>query len=164
VPVAVIGRAQAGDFFQAWPNSSEVAAILRPLTATHPGDYLAEDYDVAAYYLESSVTWNRWSDTWYFSYTQPPAHKPIRGPAAYRAAIAHHYFSLIILDFGDTAPMDRVITRAIELSGGYHVIAEAPYWDKFGTGRFTIWAYQPPRARRGGPPPPPQLALRRERA
>ena len=27
------------------------------------------------------------------------------------------------------------------------VIAELPYWDKFGTGRFTVWAYAPPAAR-----------------
>ena len=39
--------------------------------------------------------------------------------------------------------MDKLITRYIRQSGRYHVIAEAPYWDKFGTGRFTIWAYQP---------------------
>ncbi len=152
LPVGVIGRAQATDFFQAWPNSSRVTAILRTLTASHPGIYLAEDYDVAAYYLENSITWNRWDDTWYFDYSRPSSDDPIHGPAAYQAAIAHHYFSLIILDFGDTAPMDKLITRYIRQSGRYHVIAEAPYWDKFGTGQFTIWAYQPPHRQRGTSP------------
>lgn len=27
-------------------------------------------------------------------------------------------------------------------TGDYHVIAEAPYWDRFGAGQFTIWAYR----------------------
>jgi len=63
---------------------------------------------------------------------------------AYRAAIRHHYFSLIILDFGDTAGVDNAITQDMRAFGGYHVIAEAPYWDKFGKGQFTIWAYRPP--------------------
>jgi hypothetical protein len=40
--------------------------------------------------------------------------------------------------------MDKSITQDIRLSGAYHVISEAPYWDRFGTGQFTIWAYQRP--------------------
>ena len=143
VPVGIVGRAQAGDFFQIWPNSSEVTRTLRSLTRSHPGNYLAEDFDVEAYYLEDSIRWDRWSNTWYFSYTKPGTTRPVTGPAAYRAAIDNHYFSLIILDFGDTASMDHSITQDIRSAGDYHVIAEAPYWDKFGTGRFTIWAYQP---------------------
>jgi hypothetical protein len=153
LPIGMIGKVQAGNFFQAWPNSTRVTAILRTLTASHPGVYLAEDYDVAAYYLENSITWNRWDDTWYFKYSPPSSYDPLQGSAAYQVAIAHHYFSLIILDFGDTAPMDKVITRYIRQSGRYHVIAEAPYWDKFGTGQFTIWAYEPSRTRHGVSPP-----------
>lgn len=147
IPIGFVGWLQAADFFQAWPDSAEVTKILRTVTASHPGNYLAEDYDVAAYYLENSIPWDRWSDTWYFSYIRPPMAKPIVGPVAYREAIAHGYFKLIILDFGDTAPMDKIITEAIRQSGDYHVIAEAPYWDKFGVGRFTIWSYSEPRQR-----------------
>ena len=108
--MGLIGRVQAGDFFQVWPNSVNVTANLRALTHSHPGNYLAEDYDVPAYYLEDSVPWHRWFDTWYFSYTRPGTAHPITGAAAYRAAIADHYFSLIILDFGDTAAVDKSIT------------------------------------------------------
>jgi len=142
--LGIIGRGQAGDFFQVWPNSTEVTANLQSLTRSHPGNYLAEDYDVPAYYLEGSIPWQRWYDTWYFRYQRPGATKPLTGLAAYRAAIDDHYFSLIILDFGDTAGVDKYITQDIRESADYHVIAEARYWDKFGTGQFTIWAYQPP--------------------
>jgi Dolichyl-phosphate-mannose-protein mannosyltransferase len=144
LPIGFYGRAQAGDFYQVWPNSSRVTGILRSLTHSYPGNYLAEDYDVAAYYLENSIPWNRWSDTWYFRYAGPGTARHIVGPAAFREAILHHYFRLIILDFGDTAVMDKSITQDIRLSGAYHVISEAPYWDRFGTGQFTIWAYQRP--------------------
>jgi hypothetical protein len=150
IPIGFIGWQQAGNFFQAWPDSAEVAKILRTVTASHPGNYLAEDYDVAAYYLENSITWHQWSNTWYFSYIRPPMDKPIVGSVAYRTAISDGYFKLIILDFGDTAYMDKIIAEAMRRSGDYHVIAEAPYWDKFGTGRFTIWAYSEPRHRHTG--------------
>jgi hypothetical protein len=119
LPIGVIGKVQAGNFFQAWPNSSKVTTILRRLTTAHPGVYLAEDYDVAAYYLENSITWSKWDDTWYFKSIRPAPYAPIRGATAYQVAIMHHYFSLIILDFGDTAPMDKLITRYIRQSGRY---------------------------------------------
>jgi hypothetical protein len=147
--LAIIGRAQAADFFQVWPDSTAVVADLATLTRAHPGNYLAEDFDVPAYYLEDSIPWQRWFNTWYFAYTVPGPNHMITGPPAYRAAIEDHYFSLIILDFGDTASMDKRITQYIRDSGDYHVIGEAPYWDKFGSGQFTIWAYQPPRLPQG---------------
>jgi hypothetical protein len=148
LPSGFIGREQAEDLFQIWPNSSTVTRILASLTRSHPGNYLAEDYDVAAYYLQESIPWQRWYNTWYFSYTVPGTARSLVGLPAYRAAIRDHYFSLIILDFGDTAAVDSAITQDMRVFGGYHVIAEAPYWDKFGRGQFTIWAYTPPHRRR----------------
>ena len=71
LPVGALGSAQARDLFQGWPDSAPAIAHLRTLTRAYPGNYLAEDYDIPAYYLESSVSWQRWSDTWYFSYTPP---------------------------------------------------------------------------------------------
>jgi hypothetical protein len=155
VPLAIIGRVQGADFYQEWPNSTQVVKILGQLTRSHPGNYLAEDYDVPAYYLENEVTWQRWSNTWYFTYTPRGSTRQLLGIPAWRAAVLDHYFSLIVLDFGDTARIDSYVTKAIRQSGDYHVIAEAPDWDSFGTGQFTIWAYQPkahPPARAAGPP------------
>lgn len=148
LPIGSIGRTQARNFFQAWPNSSAVTKILGPLTRSHPGNYLAEDYYVPAYYLEDSVPWQRWTDTWYFSYMPPHTTRTLTGVAAYRAAIRNHYFSLIILDFGDTASVDKQLAPDIR-KANYHVIAEAPYWDRFGSGQYTIWAYQRPRPLHG---------------
>ncbi len=120
-----MGQAAALD--KVWANSAAAVSVLRSAIHAHPGRYLAEDYDVEAYYLRADVPWPRWSSTYYFSY---PGAAP--GAASYRAAIDSHYFSLVILDFGDTAATDRQITADMRHAGGYFVLARA--------GRFTIWA------------------------
>jgi hypothetical protein len=51
-------------------------------------------------------------------------------------AITRHYFSLVVLDFGDTTATDREITADMRRAGGYYVLAHA--------GRFTIWAWRTP--------------------
>jgi 4-amino-4-deoxy-L-arabinose transferase-like glycosyltransferase len=119
--------AQAASLFQVWPSSTGVVRDLRSAVHAHAGNYLAEDYDVEAYYLRADVPWQRWSSTYYFSY---PGTLP--GGPSYAAAISSHHFSLIILDFGDTAATDVQITADMRRAGGYYVLARA--------GRFTIWA------------------------
>ena len=60
---------------------------MRPLTRQYPGNYLAEDYNVPAYYLESSIPWQRWSQTWYFTYRARDAPAAVRRggvPGGYR--------------------------------------------------------------------------------
>jgi hypothetical protein len=118
---------QATSLYRVWPNSAEAVRVLHSAIRAHPGNYLAEDYDVEAYYLRTDAGWQRWSNTYYFSYRGAPP-----GAASYDAAIGDHYFSLVILDFGDTAATDRQITAAMRRAGGYYVLAHA--------GRFMIWA------------------------
>jgi hypothetical protein len=54
------------------------------------------------------------------------------GAPSYAAAINRHYFSLVVLGFGDTAATDTQITADMHRAGGYYVLARA--------GEFTIWA------------------------
>ena len=122
---------QAASFYEVWPNSARVITALRSAVHSYPGNYLAEDNDVEAYYLRADVPWPRWSSTYYFSY---PGELP--GVPSYEAAISSHYFSLLILNFGDTAATDRQITSDMRDAGGYYVVARA--------GRFTIWASRVP--------------------
>jgi 4-amino-4-deoxy-L-arabinose transferase-like glycosyltransferase len=122
---------QAASLYRVWPNSAAAVTVLRSAIRSHPGHYLAEDYDVEAYYLRADVPWPRWSDTYYFRYPGAPP-----GAASYDAAIGHHYFSLVILEFGDTAAIDRQITAAMRRAGGYYVLAHP--------GRYTIWASRRP--------------------
>jgi 4-amino-4-deoxy-L-arabinose transferase-like glycosyltransferase len=118
---------QATSLYEVWPDSAAVISVLRSAVHDHPGNYLAEDYDVEAYYLRAEVPWERWTSTYYFSY---PGTLP--GPSSYAAAIGSHYFSLVILNFGDTAATDREITADMRRAGGYYILAR--------TGRFTVWA------------------------
>jgi len=118
--------AQAAALYDVWPNSSAVIVALRSAVHRHPGKVLAEDFDVEAYYLRDEVPWQRWASTYYFSYPGEGS-----GAAAYAAAISRHYFSLVILDFGDTAATDRKLSADMALAGGYHVLTRA--------GRFTVW-------------------------
>ena len=122
---------QAASLYKVWPNAAGVVSVLRSAIHSHPGNYLAEDYDVEAYYLRAEVPWQRWSNTYYFSYRGA-----LPGAPSYQAAINSHYFSLVILDFGDTAATDVQITADMRHAGGYYVLARA--------GQFTIWASRAP--------------------
>jgi 4-amino-4-deoxy-L-arabinose transferase-like glycosyltransferase len=139
VPLGALGAAQARDLYQGWPDSAPAVAQLRALTRAYPGNYLAEDYDIPAYYLQSSVSWPRWSNTWYLSYTPPGTRRPLTGAVAYRAAIASHHFSLVILDFLATPETDSQIVAAMQQTGDYQVVAVVPS----SYGQYTIWGYRP---------------------
>ena len=127
---------QASALYHVWPTSAGVIRILREAVVSHPGSYLAEDYDVEAYYLSAQVPWQRWDGTYYFRYAGRPS-----GAASYQAAIRSHYFSLVILDFGDTEAADRRIVADMTQAGGYRVLATA--------GRYTIWTTGEPNQRPG---------------
>ena len=139
VPAGMVGLAQAKILYNGWPNSAAVMTRLTALTRDYPGQYLAEDYDIPAYYLESSVPWPRWSDTWFFSYRVPGTRRSLTGAAAYRQAIDRHYFSLVLLDFGATPRLDSQITADLQQAGGYQIVAVMPS----SSGQYTIWAHRP---------------------
>jgi hypothetical protein len=118
---------QATALYRVWPDSASLTSVLRSAVGSHPGQYLAEDYDVEAYYLRAEVPWPRWSSTYYLSYAGA-----LPGAPSYQAAISSHFFSLVILDFTDTAAIDHQITADMSRAGGYYVLARV--------GPYTIWA------------------------
>jgi len=138
VPAGALGSAQARKLFRAWPDFQVTMTKLRSLTQQYPGHFLAEEDDVPAYYLEGTVPGSRWSDTAYFSYVPPGAHQALTGAAALRAAIARHYFSLIILDYLATPGTDAEIIADVGRAG-YQSPVDLP----FSSGGYTIWTYRP---------------------
>jgi hypothetical protein len=122
---------QAAALYRVWPDSASLISILRPAVRAHPGNYLAEDYDVEAYYLRAEVPGPRWSNTYYFSFPDALPDGP-----SYAAAIRSHYFALVILDFGDTSATDNQVTADMRGAGRYYILAHA--------GRYTIWALRYP--------------------
>jgi hypothetical protein len=122
---------QATALYRVWPDSASLTSVLRSAVGSHPGYYLAEDYDVEAYYLRAQVPWPRWSSTYYLSYQGA-----LPGAPSYQAAISSHFFSLVILDFTDTAATDHRITADMRRAGGYYVLDRV--------GPYTIWASRSP--------------------
>ena len=126
-----VSMGQATALYRVWPDSASLTSVLRSAVGSHPGQYLAEDYDVEAYYLRAQVPWPRWSSTYYLSYLGA---RP--GAPSYQAAISSHFFSLVILDFTDTAATDHQITADMRRAGGYYVLDRV--------GPYTIWASRSP--------------------
>jgi hypothetical protein len=138
-PLAGLGWVQASSLFRGWPNSALAITALRAQIQKHPGNYLAEDADVPAYYLRGTVPWQRWSNTWYLSYTTAGGQR-LTGDPAFHAAIDAHYFALIILDNNATPGTDHKIIADIDQARDYYVAEVAPS----SIGHYTIWAYRPP--------------------
>jgi hypothetical protein len=69
----------------------------------------------------------------------PGGHQALTGAAAFRAAIARHYFSLIILDYLATPGTDTEITADMSQAGGYVSKVEL----SFSSNGYAIWAYRP---------------------
>jgi hypothetical protein len=134
----VISGAQYGS----WQDSRALTAALGRLEKPG-GRYLAEDYDVPAYYLRSSVQWSQWSNTWYFGYTDPGTGEYLQQAPAYADAIRHHYFTTIVLSFGDTSAVDQIIVRDIKQYGGYQLIAVIPFRTDAGSSAYKIWMLAP---------------------
>ena len=44
---------QAAGLYGVWPNAADAVRVLGSAVRSHPGNYLAEDYDVEAYYLRT---------------------------------------------------------------------------------------------------------------
>jgi hypothetical protein len=155
VPAGAPGRAQAQGFEEAWPDTTQINAVLSPLISQYPGVYLAEDPQVFGYTFRKQVSWRDWADTQYFYYKAPGSSECTGGTAvgvtgatalsspegaAISKAIANQYFSLIVLNFGDTAGLDKGITAAIHRYGTYHLVADQIFRDGYGAGKFLVWA------------------------
>jgi hypothetical protein len=149
VIAGTIGVPIAGAQYQGWPDSRGLTAAIQRL-GKPGGRYLAEDYDVPAYYLRRSVRWTQWSNTFYFGYTDPATGQYLENAPAYAAAIRHRYFAMIALAFGDTATTDQVIVHDIDRYGGYRLAAVIPYADASGHGAYEIWTLAPEPKRPAG--------------
>ena len=118
--LVLVGGLIVGAQYRGSPDSRGLTAAL-----TAPGQaggrYLAEDYDVPAYYLMHSVRWTQWSNTFNFSYTDPSTHQYLQNAPAYADAIRHRYFAVIALAFGDPTQPTRSssTTSAVTAATGW---------------------------------------------
>jgi hypothetical protein len=131
-----LGVAQSWVFVTSWPNSSAFTAILRPLVDNSTGHLLVEDPSIAEYYLPAGTQWMRWSSTRNIIL---PGGTPTGGPseqagvvgagnaATFAAKIATGYFSLVALNFSDTAALDKSIAADLHRNHHYHSVQIVQY-------------------------------------
>src|ERR1700760_2345619 len=150
---AALGAQQSRVFATDWPNSTAIVDILRPLVDNSSGRLLVEDPSIPEYYLPSGSQWQRWSST---RNIVRPGGTPTGGPSGkagivgpgnagtYGVYIKQGYFSLIALNFVDTAALDQTLAQDIRASHRYRLIEVVPYGNFGGKpGTYVIWRLEP---------------------
>ncbi|MGD0557185.1 MAG: glycosyltransferase family 39 protein [Streptosporangiaceae bacterium] len=145
VPLTANGMAKAEGMVN-WPDTTGLVKAVRPLTA-HGGHFLAETNDVLEYYLPDT-TWRQWSNTYSITEANGTVQDVNGNPEYYQEAIAHHYFSLVVLSFDQTYSMDVDITRYLGSTSGYRLI-EKVRSDNAQPTVFDIWEYLPVKKKSG---------------
>jgi MFS family permease len=143
---AVIGIAFSTGHFTAWPNSAAFIAKLTPVAAAQSGPIL-EDNKIPQYYVPD-LRWRTAISTPTFYYLNPVTGNGETGLAAYADAVKHKYFSIIVLGFTNTIPVDDSIERDIAAAGTYRLTAVVAYVADGTRGAYKIWVRAPRPARR----------------
>ncbi len=136
--IAELGIQQSAQFFRQWPNAAEQVRILRTQVRPVTGHYLVEESEVPRYYLRDLVQPYQWAGTYYFEYTDHKG-RHYAGVPAYQAAIADHYFDLVVLRYGPTAALDHQIDAGLAARHGYRLVAKANADSGYGTGTWYVW-------------------------
>jgi hypothetical protein len=140
-----VGEVQARNMLYGyWPNEARLISALEPLTA-RGGKFLAEGQYIPVYYLEKT-SWQDWSNT---RSVRTPDGDTVSvsvgeegDPNVYKALIAAHYFSVVLLTFTDTVALDNDIARDLRATSGYHIADIIPFGPTR-HGDYTIWVYDP---------------------
>ena len=140
-PVVLTGTAQADKLF-VWPGTKNLIPVLRPLTA-HGGNFLADPEPSLEYYLPRT-SWRQWSSV--YSITLPSGKRQAMDTGAfgpYRARLAAHYFSVVVLAFTDRPSLDDAIARYLSTDRDYRFVGRIPFSDRGATtGSYLVWAYR----------------------
>jgi hypothetical protein len=153
-PLAV-GARQARTFSTDWPNAASFIAILRPFVNHGNGRLLIEDPSIPEYYLKAGSQWQRWSSTRNIykpggiSTGGPSKSAGVVGPGdagTFASYILSGYFSIVALNFADTAALDHQIRADLKQNPRYRIVRVVPYGflpDGKTPGTYVIWQYGP---------------------
>jgi hypothetical protein len=142
VPVAVTGTAQAAGMY-AWPNAANLVLTLRGMVNSH-SRILADNSPPLEYYFPG-VPWERWSSV--YGLRLPSGHDLVNSGysfAPYRRALAHHYFSLVVLAFTDKPSLDALIAAYLHTDPDYQFVGTVPFANSGSHGSYLIWEYVRP--------------------
>jgi hypothetical protein len=123
VPGLLGSFGEAGLWANYWPNTTKMLADLRPLAKPTGGPYLFEEFDVGYYYLHDDVYPGQLQNMFGFIYWDQRKHVLLSGPAAFRLAIANHYFNLIEVDGQNIPPATtKAIEHSLAHTRGYRLV------------------------------------------
>lgn len=136
-PLGYVGAGQAAYMFSEWPDSTGLVSALRPYVHKGKDEYLVENYDVPAYYLRTSTNWQQWQDLVGKSYTDPETKKTLQGTPALQAAVKDRVYSIVVLDFTQTADIDVALQPTLKQAGyRVHKVVKST---RTGDGTYTIY-------------------------
>jgi hypothetical protein len=141
VPLAVVGARQAAAGYS-WPG----AGYLVPGLARAVGGQdrvLADNAPTLEYYL-AATSWRQWSSM--SGLTLPSGRQLATGGnrfGPYRAALAHHYFRFVVLDFTTDPRLDVQIAVYLHQGHGYRFAGAVPFSNPQGRGSFLVWELVP---------------------
>jgi 4-amino-4-deoxy-L-arabinose transferase-like glycosyltransferase len=132
-----LGMTQSASIYAGWPDSTRLIEALRQ-QVTPTGRYLADTFEVPAYYLRSTVDYTRWSSTYTIDYTDKAGHH-LTGIPGYRAAIDDGYFNVVVLDTQQASPISQAVLAEMRSRGNYRLLTVLPYVTAYGPGSYQIW-------------------------
>ncbi|MBD0674938.1 ArnT family glycosyltransferase [Streptomyces sp. CBMA156] len=134
-PLAWVGAAQGREMNGEWSNSTEFVAALEPYIVKGEDRYLVENYNVPAYYLRKQTNWQQWHDLVAVFRRDPDTGQMQNGVPAIQAGIQAHEWKVVVLDFTQTAAIDKAIQPTLK-AAGYRVVTVVTSGKH---GRYTIY-------------------------
>ncbi|GAA4668551.1 ArnT family glycosyltransferase [Frondihabitans cladoniiphilus] len=128
--------------FTAWPNSSKMIISLKELVRLDNTRVLAEGMEVPRYYLTGdggiSAYW-QYTGLDYFRYTEPQSGATLTGDAAYRDAIEHGYFQVVVLDYTQDPVEAKALVAQLRGDSHYSLAETIPFTTSSGTSAYQVW-------------------------
>ncbi|HEY0756624.1 MAG TPA: glycosyltransferase family 39 protein [Ktedonobacteraceae bacterium] len=134
----LIGTGEAQTMYSSWASTSQLAYTMQTQVRPASGRYLAEQFEVSRYNLATDTFDWQWSGLDFFQYTDAQGRYYV-GNDAYAKAIDDGYFDMIQLNYGYDLQTALFISKAIEHSKRYTLIARIPYHSSYGPGFFWVW-------------------------
>lgn len=140
--IFMLGQRQAVWQYNQWPDSANMATVMRSLVRPTGGHYMAEDMEVARYYLQNVTEDWQWTGPFWFEYADKQGNT-LYDTAAYEQAIHDGYFDVIELSFGVSSTLDYQLRAELESSSNYELAGKVFYTNVYGTGFYYIWRLRP---------------------
>lgn len=139
VAALVTGMAQTQALYHP-PDSARMVAALRKVIAQDGknGTYLAEQFEIPAYYLRDVTGWKQWQSTFAIDYTDKDGDRHT-GNDGFRAAVREGHFDAIVLTGNVTPEADRAITAALRGNARYRLRTVLHSTDDYGSTTYRIW-------------------------